>query len=206
MPSIGATVRRLFGPLEPTVSEFYRGLFVDLDEFARAIKSWVPDAHRILEVGCGEGAMTERLVLHYPEAEILGIDISPRLGRLYRGPRRLVKFQQRTVDDIVGEAPQHFDLVVLADVMHHVQPEIRPEFFQSVEAALLPGGHLVFKDWERSISPQHAICFFMERYITGDTVQYCDLSELKSFSHLALANDRRIGPWRNNLALHYRAP
>lgn len=147
--------------------------------------------------------MTERLVGHYPEAEILSIDISPRLGRLYKGPRHRVTFQQRTVQDVVTETPEHFDLIVLADVMHHVQPESRPEFFRSVEAGLQIGGNLIFKDWERSISPQHAACFFMERYITGDKVKYCNHSELKDFSRFTLVDERRIRPWRNNVALQY---
>ena len=40
---------------------------------------------RILEVGCGEGAVSERLAALYPNAEITAIDITPNVGRLYAG-------------------------------------------------------------------------------------------------------------------------
>jgi len=54
----GPLIRRLFGPYERGLTEAYRRIFVDLDDFAHHLRSWVPEAKKILEVGCGEGAMT----------------------------------------------------------------------------------------------------------------------------------------------------
>ena len=56
---LGPLIRRLLGPYERPVTELYRRTFIDLDEFARIIAAWVPDPRRILEIGCGEGAVAE---------------------------------------------------------------------------------------------------------------------------------------------------
>jgi 2-polyprenyl-6-hydroxyphenyl methylase/3-demethylubiquinone-9 3-methyltransferase len=78
----GPLIRRLTGPFEHQTAEAYRRVFVDLDELARVMSAWVPQARRILEVGCGEGAMTERIARMYPTASVIAIDISPSVGRL----------------------------------------------------------------------------------------------------------------------------
>ena len=88
----GPLIRRLFGPHQRQVAEIYRKVFIDLDDFAGRLQLWVPHSRKVLEVGCGEGNMTERLTRIYPGAAITGIDIKPTVGRLYRGeycPRQL---------------------------------------------------------------------------------------------------------------------
>ncbi len=62
---LGPQIRRLFGPYERQVAEAYKRVFIDLDDFAGRLRLWVPHPARILEVGCGEGAMMERLATIY---------------------------------------------------------------------------------------------------------------------------------------------
>src|ERR1700737_3902722 len=63
----GPLIRRSFGPYERVITEAYRRVFTKLDDFIGLVLVWVPQARRILEVGCGEGAITERLVEAYPD-------------------------------------------------------------------------------------------------------------------------------------------
>jgi len=83
--TIGATVRRLFGRHERTVARLYRSIFIDIGCLSSLIREWMPQAQKILEVGCGEGAITEQLARLYPNADIMAIDITPRVGRLFNG-------------------------------------------------------------------------------------------------------------------------
>jgi hypothetical protein len=64
--SIGPLVRRMFGPYEREISDAYRAIFLDIGDFVTMLRRWRPDASRILELGCGEGALIERLRASYP--------------------------------------------------------------------------------------------------------------------------------------------
>jgi 2-polyprenyl-6-hydroxyphenyl methylase/3-demethylubiquinone-9 3-methyltransferase len=173
------------------------------------IRRWAPDPSEILEVGCGEGAMTERLRRAYPGAPITAIDVTPRLGRLFRGSRAGVEFVQAPVEQIASSRPQTFDLVILSDVLHHVRPAARASLLEGVAGALAPGGTFAFKEWVRDRSAIHWACEASDRYLTGDDVDYLSEAKVKAllaahFGADALGEEQRIRPWRNNMALRVR--
>ena len=207
---LGPAVRRLFGRHEHRVAALYRAIFVDIDAYARQIGDWVPGARRILEVGCGEGAVTEQLARVYPDADILAIDITPRVGRLYRGRRERVAFAQTTVQQVAAERPGGFDLVILSDVLHHVPATMRRELLAAVRASVAPGGSLIFKDWERTAAPIHWLCHAADRWLTGDRVRYLRRPEAEAmladaFGRPAVVAQAFVRPWRNNFAMLARA-
>ena len=208
--SIGPFIRHLFGPYERQIAEAYRSIYVDIDSYVAGVRQWVPEAARILEVGCGEGAVSERLVTAYPGAEIVGIDITPNVGRLYRGPMGRVHFLQATVQDHAAASPGRYDLVVLADVLHHVPVPLRRALLDTVRGLIAPGGHLAFKEWERTGTPIHWLGYASDRWITGDRIVYMRRDEIaariaESFGEGAIVAERRVRPWRNNLSLLVRA-
>src|SRR5262249_39100858 len=144
---IGPCVRQLLGPLEVPVADLYRASFIDLARFARLLRRWAP-AETILEVGCGEGALAGRLAKVYPGARITGIDISQRVGRLFRGDRDRVVFQRETIQSFAAARPASFDLVVICDVMHHVPWDRHADLLAHARRTLKPGGRFALKDWE----------------------------------------------------------
>jgi len=205
----GPLIRRLFGPYEHPVAEAYRRIFVDLDEFAGLMSIWVPEAQRILEVGCGEGAMTERIARTYPTATVTAIDISPHAGRLYQGQTSTVTFSQETVEEVACREPASFDLVVLADVIHHVPHNSRQSLLSSIKQAMAANGSLVFKDWVPSVSPIHWLCVLSDRYLTGDDVSYCTMDGIKAlltntFGSEAIRQIESLRVRRNNVAVLVR--
>lgn len=92
---------------------------------------------RILEVGCGEGELAERLGRE-TSAEVIAIDQSPRMVELARA---------RGVDARVGRAEEldfeaeSFDCVVAAWMLYHV--ELLDPALQEISRVLRPGGRLV---------------------------------------------------------------
>ena len=208
--SIGATVRRMFGRHERLVSELWRSGFIDLDQFFQHVRTWVPSPTRVLEIGCGEGAGTERLAAAYPEASILSIDIASNLGRLYRGPHDRVSFQQIAVTDLAKVQAGTFDLIIMCDVLHHIPSELRSEIVSAVRALLVPGGSFVCKDWARSLTPIHWMAYAADRWLTGDRIRYATPVEAerlfsRSFGTSAVRARTTIRPWRNNFALLLQA-
>jgi 2-polyprenyl-6-hydroxyphenyl methylase/3-demethylubiquinone-9 3-methyltransferase len=195
----------MFGPYERQVAEIYRSLFIDIDAFVGMIVQWIPNAPRILEVGCGEGSVTERLAAAYPDANVTAIDITPRLGRLYQGSLDRVKFIRCTAQEIAATEPGQYDLAVLSDVLHHVPGELRQGLLDAIKTALAPRGALVFKDWERNFSPIHWLGYTADRWITGDRISYMSRIEMRerlalSFGEAALVAEARVRPRWNNLA------
>ena len=206
----GPLIRRLFGPYEHAVAEAYRRIFVDLDEFAELMCAWVPQAQKILEVGCGEGAMTERIVRTYPAATVTAFDISPKVGRLYRGPASRVTFRQETAEDVARREPASFDLVVLADVIHHVPPHARHSLLGTIKQSMAPNGSLIFKDLLRSATLLHCIAVFSDRYLTGDDVAFCTVDDIKalltsSFGSGAIRKLETLPRQPNNVVVLVRA-
>ena len=208
--SIGGAIRRLFGPFERQITERYRAIYVDVDAYAAGLAAWAPDPRRILEVGCGEGAVSERLAAVYPNAEIAAIDITPNVGRLYAGPPGRVRFAQMTVEAFAAQENGKFDLIVLADVLHHVPPgSLRRSILETIKALLSDGGHLAFKEWERTRTPIHWLGYLSDRWITGDRISYMSGEEIRTqltdvFGLGSIRAEARVRPWRNNISLLVR--
>jgi 2-polyprenyl-6-hydroxyphenyl methylase/3-demethylubiquinone-9 3-methyltransferase len=208
--SIGSKVRRMFGRHERLVSELWRAAFINLDQFVKQLCEWVPNPGTILEIGCGEGAGTERLASSYPNASILAIDIAPNLGRLYSGPRDRVAFRQIAVTELANAQGGEFDLIVMCDVLHHIPPEMRSDIIAAARTLLAPGGSFVFKDWARTATPIHWIAYAADRWLTGDRIGYATPAEAESlfaatFGESAIREQATIRPWRNNFALLLQA-
>jgi 2-polyprenyl-3-methyl-5-hydroxy-6-metoxy-1,4-benzoquinol methylase len=202
--SIGPFIRQMLGPLEKPISEIYRGIFVDLTAFVGQIQQWTP-ASNILELGCGEGAVIERLVKAFPKAYVTGIDIIPRVGRLFQGDSSRVTFKQQTIKDFAPENLASFDMLVIADIMHHIPWELHKEILADAGKVLKPGGYLILKDWERRANLIHVLCYLSDRYITGDRVQYKSTDELRElikdvFGANCIKAETRIRPSVNNIA------
>lgn len=204
--AVGAAVRQLFGPYETQVGALYRSFFVDLSEQVGTVRRWVPDALQIAEIGCGEGAICEQLAAEYPTAQITGIDITPRVGRLFQGDRSRVSFAHMTAAELAATKAGQFDLVLICDVLHHVPYDQHITLLREARALLRPGGALVLKDWERILNLGHAACVFSDRVLTGDKVKFSKVAYFRSLLEAAfgpgvVTDEARVRPWPNNLLL-----
>ncbi|MEM8503489.1 MAG: class I SAM-dependent methyltransferase [Cyanobacteria bacterium P01_D01_bin.1] len=97
---------------------------------------------RILDAGCGTGVSTEYLVHLNPDAEVVGIDISPgaiavATERCQRSGADRVSFHNISIYDI-DQIPGEFDLINSVGVLHHMPDPIRG--IQALARKLKPGG------------------------------------------------------------------
>jgi 2-polyprenyl-3-methyl-5-hydroxy-6-metoxy-1,4-benzoquinol methylase len=203
---IGRQVRRMFGSHERAVSDAFRSAFVDLAAFTREVGSRVREPGKVLEIGCGDGIMTEHLAGLYPRARLTGIDICQQPGRLFRGDETRVRFLRTSAAELSETERHSYDLVVIADVIHHVPLDDRLPLLKSAVMLVAPAGTVVFKEWLREGS---AIClanYLFERIITGDRVSYLREHELRAlatrvFGHDCIRAEFHIAPWNSNMAL-----
>ncbi len=99
-------------------------------------------AGKILDYGCGIGAVSACLADELPRATLHGFDVSSAsVARIPDGLRQRGRF---TSDS--AELDDDYDLILVANVLHHVVPGDRPSFAESIAAALRSGGRaLVFE-------------------------------------------------------------
>jgi 2-polyprenyl-3-methyl-5-hydroxy-6-metoxy-1,4-benzoquinol methylase len=207
---LGPRIRAALGPLEVPLGRLYRGYFIDLARLAQEIRAEGP-ANAIVEVGCGEGSLTEEIAKCFPQSAITGIDITPRIGRLYRGDPARVVFRQASVDELAASAAATYDLAVLADVLHHVPPAQHLPLLQGIRRLVRSGGRLVVKDWELIRGVPHALAWLGDRFLTGDHVHFLRAAQLREliesvFGRGSIEKEIRIRPKRNNLAFFVRVP
>lgn len=206
---VGRAIRTRLGRYEAPISDFYRSRFIDLTACVEIVAEHV-EPRSILEIGCGDGQLAQRLLERFPTATYTGIDIAPEVGHLFDGDRRRATFRSIDSRSFLAESPDPFGLVLLVDVLHHVPAEERDDVLRDFRALTAPGGTYVVKDWVKSRSLAHAAVWASDRLLTGDRVSYFEPGELDGLMPARNPDDRRViattvPPHANNVLLAYTA-
>lgn len=104
----------------------------------------------LLEVGCGTGFLQLQLARAFPNAHCTGVDIDPtgltaaRRAVEEAGLDERVRILEGDVGAVV--ASESFDVVVMVEVLHEIDPSIRGRVVKDCARALRPGGWLVIID------------------------------------------------------------
>lgn len=130
-----------------------------LQLIADAAVGVTPRARRLLDVGCGAGNYTLKLLECLPLEEVTLVDLSGNM--LERAQQRVTAARTVAItawqEDIRRvELPRdHYDLIVAGAVLHHLRtPEEWQAVFASFHAALRAGGSLWISDLVEHSSPQ----------------------------------------------------
>jgi tRNA (cmo5U34)-methyltransferase len=134
-----------------------------MDLVTQAAAQVTPRARRLLDVGCGAGNYTLKLLERLPNLDVTLIDLSrpmldrarERIGRVSRGSITTVQADVREVD--LGE--QTCDIILAAAVLHHLRSDDQwRSVFAGFHQALTPSGSLwIFDLVESDIPAVHDI-------------------------------------------------
>jgi tRNA (cmo5U34)-methyltransferase len=135
---------------------------------ARAAAVTTPHAKHVLDVGCGAGNYTLKLLEHLPGLDATLIDLSRPM--LDRAVERVGRTTSGTVTPIQGDVrdidlgADRFDIILAAAVLHHLRTDAEwRAVFAAFHRALRPGGSVwVFDLVESSIPAVQALMW--ERY------------------------------------------
>lgn len=124
---------------------------------AEAAAATTPNARQVLDIGCGAGNYTLKLLEHLPNLDVTLIDLSrPMLDRAVERVKSattgVVHAVQSDIRDL--DLPSEgFDLILAAAVLHHLRTDSEWQaVFENLHRALRPGGSLwVFDLVESSI-------------------------------------------------------
>lgn len=134
------------------VDEFEQGQKKDvkynemLRKTVRIATKYCGGAKTVLEVGAGTGLLTEHLVNAYPDSTL--IITEPDLRFLKRAREKLndnrnVKLIQARAEYYEGE---RVDLIIGAEVYHHIPDDLKKRFFKNLHKHLKTGGSLILGD------------------------------------------------------------
>lgn len=120
-----------------------------MGSYARAFLGSIPRA-RLLDLGCGDGAISRTLHHTLPQAEILAADGSADMIAAARTQLaglpvefRVISFEEITAGGLSGS---HFDGIFSSLAIHHLPTEGKAALFRALRALIRPGGHFLNAD------------------------------------------------------------
>jgi ubiquinone/menaquinone biosynthesis C-methylase UbiE len=199
----------MLGPVEAPISSAYRSMFINVGQLGDVMAA-VSFGPRVLEVGVGDGMIATQITTRRPDATVLGIDLAQNPGSLFEGDPTRAQLRTISTSELLAEKPKPFDAIVIADVLHHVPPAIRPALLSDVSALLADNGVLLVKESVVVPSPGYWMGKFSDLYITGDrNVSYLREDHLhqlivENVEGLVSCGRSTIKPWKTNVLLVWR--
>jgi ubiquinone/menaquinone biosynthesis C-methylase UbiE len=131
---------------------FHRDL---LDLIAK--NSTVKDYHKVLDIGCGTGLLSLKL-LQASNCSITGIDNSKEMLAIFQNKIKKLKLDKQVVCRYMDAASLNFnndtfDIVVSSVTLHHLKEKLRP--LRNIYRILKPGGTFIIGDADMDATGKH---------------------------------------------------
>jgi demethylmenaquinone methyltransferase/2-methoxy-6-polyprenyl-1,4-benzoquinol methylase/phosphoethanolamine N-methyltransferase len=105
---------------------------------------------KVLDVGCGTGALTFALAPRVGEGEVHGIDASPEMIEVAKEKVAKDGFDidfQVALIEAIPFPDASFDLVTSSLMLHHLPDELKRKGFAEIRRVLKPGGRFLAMDF-----------------------------------------------------------
>ncbi len=115
----------------------------------QAISKLKNQPHKILDLACGTGSSTLMLKQAFPQAEVIGLDISPYMLVMaeYKVKKaNLVIYWQQGLAEATNFSENEFDLISVAFLFHETPVSISQAILQECLRLLKPGGQIIMLD------------------------------------------------------------
>ncbi len=141
-------VQEHFRAQVPAYSELMQRIIPYYDQQRDLMVSLMPQKSdrplRVLDLGCGPGALASRLAAEFPSAELTLFDLTAEMidrcrAELGGNPRVSFRVGNFREDDFGGE----FDVILASLSLHHATVAERPQLARRLFGALRPGGRLI---------------------------------------------------------------
>ncbi len=150
---------------------------------------------KVLDVGCGTGALTFEARATAPTVQIHGIDASPEMIGVARGKARRKKaaidFQVAVIEQLPF-ADGEFDLVLSGFMLHHLPADVKKSGIAEVARVLKPGGRFVAVDFsgEGGGFIGHIITLFGHGHSHAGIEQLLEMIKAAGFAEVELVETK----------------
>ncbi len=125
----------------------------------------VKKGHRILDLGCGTATLTIMIKKGQPEAEVIGLDIDPKILTFARSKVERegleIAFELSTATEL-PYLDESFDRVVSSMVFHHLNRESKVRALKEIFRVLRPGGELHIADFGK---PHNVLMYLISLFV-----------------------------------------
>ena len=131
---------------------------LSLELVVQAVKSVNPNGTQVLDLGCGAGNYSLKLLQHLPALNVTLVDLSaPMLERAVERVRHATSGQVKAIQGDLRElefGEDRFDIILAAAVLHHLRSDEEwHNAFRKIHRALKPGGSVWIVDLVTHTSP-----------------------------------------------------
>ena len=113
------------------------------------VKAIVGNPKKILDIGCGTGSATIMLKQSFPQAEVIGLDLSPQMLVMAEYKAQQLGLEIEWVHGIAETtkfADGEFDVVTASLLFHETPPSISQAVLKEAHRLLKPGGQIIILD------------------------------------------------------------
>jgi 1-acyl-sn-glycerol-3-phosphate acyltransferase len=138
------------------VLEWYLRVKLKLERYYQPFHLLVPAKAEILDVGCGYGFLSFMLHFSSPDRRITGIDYDDE--KILTANNCFSKHENITflsTDLAFFEFKNGYDVIIMADVLHYLTPDIQHSFIERSVAALNPGGRIIIREGNADLKDRH---------------------------------------------------
>jgi cyclopropane fatty-acyl-phospholipid synthase-like methyltransferase len=162
-----------------------------------AIAEWAPaEPRNILEIGCGIGATAWRMARAWPQARVIGADVSPASIRVaktcFRRPN--LEYHEGLVTERTFE--EKFDLVVLMDTYEHIALEDRAALHRTLKGVLADEARVFLSVPTPAILNACRVRYPSELQPVDEDVALPEIMRLATDTATHVLYYREIGVWR----------
>jgi tRNA (cmo5U34)-methyltransferase len=151
MPPKPKSVKEFYNELSGTYTELINKCVPRYNELFWALFFYIPEnlkPKKILELGCGTGNLTQKIIEKYPEAKIYLVDISDEIieqcKKRFNNNKNLI-FLNSDFNDLDFKN-EKFSLVLSSIAIHHIKDDDKAKLFRKIYKWLDDSGVFMYFD------------------------------------------------------------
>ena len=148
------------------VLEWYMKIKLRLEKNYQPIHELLPQKGMILDIGCGYGFMSYMLQFVSPQREITGIDYDEEKIETANNCFSKNERINFAAADAMEYAFEDYDAIILADMLHYLQPDQQTELIEKCIRHLRPGGTILIRDGNKDLVAKHKATKLTEFFST----------------------------------------